>query len=73
MTTNGFCQMFRGTLGVNNTHNGWVETDGTVSLHDCDYRWEVELNVVDARRSRDFDRLTTPNTPGSNRLLRVLH
>ena len=26
------------TLGVNHTHYGWVEMDGTIGLHDCDYR-----------------------------------
>ena len=64
MTTSGFSnQMVKGILGVNNTHNGCVEMDGTVGLHDCDHRWEGELNVVGAKRSRNLARLPIPNTP----------
>ena len=65
MTTTGFSnQMVKGTLGVNNAHNGWIEMDGSVGLHDCDFRWEVELNViVGARRGRNLAGLPIPNTP----------
>ena len=76
MTTTGFSnQMVEGTLGVNNAHNGWVEMDGTVALHDCDYRWEGELNViVGARRVRYLARLPIPNSPWIHSLFfRVLH
>ena len=65
MSTTGFSnQMVKGTLGVNNTHSGWVEMDGSVGLRDCHFRWEVELNViVGARRGRNLARLPIPNTP----------
>ena len=66
-------QVVKGTLGVNNTHNGWAEMDGTVELHDCDCRWEVELNVVGVRKGRNLVRLPIPKLPRPTRILRVLH
>ena len=46
--------------------------DHTVGLHDCDYRWEVELNViVGAKRAVISLDCQFPTLPGSTLLLRV--
>ena len=61
--------MVQGTRGEDITHNGCVEMDGTVGLHGCGYRWEVELSVVGARTGRNLDGLPISKLPGSTRLL----
>ena len=68
MTTNGFSnQMVEGTLGVNNAHNGWVQMDGTVGLHDCDYRCGGESSSVQGGAVISLD-CRFPTVPGSTRL-----
>ena len=52
-------------------HNGWVEMDCTITVHDSDYLWEVELKVVCARTGRNLGRLQIPKLPGSLRVLQV--
>ena len=68
MTTSGFSnQMVKSTLGVNNAHDGWVQMDGTVGLHDCDYRCGGESSSVQGGAVISLD-CRFPTVPGSTRL-----